>query len=61
MTLTITRNNTPLTVWLEWMAMDGTVYGLIAYTRSGEAVVLSSDEYDEALELAYSEMPANVY
>ena len=58
MTLTLTRNNTPLTVWLEWLTSDGTVYGLIAYTRTGEAVVLSAGEYDEALELAYSEMLA---
>ena len=58
MTLTLTRDNTPLTVWLDWLVQDGVVFGLIAYTRSGEAVVLSAGEYDEALELAYSEMPA---
>lgn len=60
-TLTIIRNDEPLTVWLEWLTQDHVVYGLIAYRPSGEAVVLTDAEELEGLEVAYAMEPAPSY
>lgn len=61
MILTLTRDDEPLLVHLDWMMCDYRVYGLIAYTREGRAINLTPAEENEALERIYSEMPVSNY
>lgn len=60
-TLTIHRDDEPLTVFLDWSLCDEQVTSLSASTRTGLTVTLSPTEENDALEKIYSETPVNYY
>lgn len=60
-TLTIHRDDEPLTVFLDWSLCDEQVTALTAHTRTGLTVTLSPTEENDALEKIYSEMPSVNY